>query len=158
MNVGGNSQWGCNSWVHSTCIIPEYEPCDGQGGMACCDSWGHKESDTTERLNWLTECLYTHINCTAHISELIICGSSDKLQWPKNWCFLIPLLEVSLLTLWCLKTNGSFYISNFLWSGICKLWCQVTCKTNQAQELGDVSFSSLLTLRNVLLTIIRSSN
>ena len=25
---------------------------DGQGGLVCCDSWGHKESDTTERLNW----------------------------------------------------------------------------------------------------------
>ena len=25
---------------------------DGHGGPACCDSWGHKESDTTERLNW----------------------------------------------------------------------------------------------------------
>ena len=25
---------------------------DGQGGLACCDLWGHKESDTTERLNW----------------------------------------------------------------------------------------------------------
>ena len=25
---------------------------DGQGGLACCDSWGHKESDTTDRLNW----------------------------------------------------------------------------------------------------------
>ena len=24
---------------------------DGQGGLAYCDSWGHKESDTTERLN-----------------------------------------------------------------------------------------------------------
>ena len=24
---------------------------DGQGGLACCDSWGHKESDLTERLN-----------------------------------------------------------------------------------------------------------
>ena len=21
---------------------------DGQGGLVCCDSWGHKESDTTE--------------------------------------------------------------------------------------------------------------
>ena len=28
---------------------------DGQEGLACCDSWGHKELDTTERLNW-TEC------------------------------------------------------------------------------------------------------
>ena len=25
---------------------------DGQGGLACWDSWGHKESDTTERLIW----------------------------------------------------------------------------------------------------------
>ena len=25
---------------------------DGQGGLACCDSWGRKETDTTERLNW----------------------------------------------------------------------------------------------------------
>ena len=25
---------------------------DGQGGLVCCDSWGCKESDTTERLNW----------------------------------------------------------------------------------------------------------
>jgi len=25
---------------------------DGQGGLACCGSWGQKESDTTERLNW----------------------------------------------------------------------------------------------------------
>ena len=32
---------------------------DGQGGLACCDSWGRKESDTTELLNsgsdsWIT--------------------------------------------------------------------------------------------------------
>ena len=27
----------------------------GQGSLACCSAWGHKESDTTERLNnnWL---------------------------------------------------------------------------------------------------------
>ena len=24
---------------------------DGQGDLACCNSWGRKESDTTERLN-----------------------------------------------------------------------------------------------------------
>ena len=31
---------------------------DGQGGLVCCDSWGLKESDTTERLNWTD----THTN------------------------------------------------------------------------------------------------
>ena len=25
---------------------------DGQGGLVCCNSWGCKESDTTERVNW----------------------------------------------------------------------------------------------------------
>ena len=30
--------------------IPEVG--DGQGGLACCSSWGHKESDMTEWLNW----------------------------------------------------------------------------------------------------------
>ena len=29
--------YGCESW-------------DGQGGLECCDSWGRKESDITERL------------------------------------------------------------------------------------------------------------
>ena len=29
---------------------------DGQGGLACCDSWGRKESDTTEQLNWPKLC------------------------------------------------------------------------------------------------------
>ena len=28
---------------------------DGQGGLACCDSWGRKESETTEWLNWTEE-------------------------------------------------------------------------------------------------------
>ena len=26
---------------------------DGQRGLACCSSWGHKESDMTEQLNLL---------------------------------------------------------------------------------------------------------
>ena len=29
---------------------------DGQGGLVCCDSWGHKDSDMTERLNWTEYC------------------------------------------------------------------------------------------------------
>ena len=26
---------------------------DGQGGLVCCNSWGCKESDMTEQLNWI---------------------------------------------------------------------------------------------------------
>ena len=32
---------------------------DGQGGLACCNSWGCKELDTTERLNWTERCLWS---------------------------------------------------------------------------------------------------
>ena len=31
---------------------------DGQGGLVCCNSWGRKELDTTERLNWILHCVY----------------------------------------------------------------------------------------------------
>ena len=40
---------------------------DGQGGLACCDSWGRKRSDTTERLNW-TE----HPHFHAYLDEMEI--------------------------------------------------------------------------------------
>ena len=29
---------------------------DGQGSLACCSSWGHKELDMTEQLNWTDGC------------------------------------------------------------------------------------------------------
>ena len=35
---------------------------DGQGGLACCDSWGGKKSDTTEQLNWTELNWYTDHN------------------------------------------------------------------------------------------------
>ena len=36
----------------------EESPGDGerQGGLACCSSWGRKESDTTERLKNVSNC------------------------------------------------------------------------------------------------------
>ena len=47
---------------------------DGQGGLACCNSWGCKESDTTEQLNWLTDDVFLTINwiystCYLHCSR-----------------------------------------------------------------------------------------
>ena len=42
---------------------------DGQGGLACCDSWGRKESDTTERLNWLTDSSSTTQSMLAAINR-----------------------------------------------------------------------------------------
>ena len=46
---------------------------DGQGGLMCCGSWGHKESDRTERLN-LTE---------PHILKLSSLGTCTSLKMTK---------------------------------------------------------------------------
>ena len=35
---------------------------DGQGGLACCDSWGHKESDTTEWPIWSEDNFILRLN------------------------------------------------------------------------------------------------
>ena len=37
---------------------------DGQEGLACCNSWGHKKSDTTEQLNWTEYIILTKICIT----------------------------------------------------------------------------------------------
>ena len=46
---------------------------DGQGGLGCCDSWGLKESDTTEfsELNW-TEYFIVYMYLTASLSTLLL--------------------------------------------------------------------------------------
>ena len=51
---------------------------DGQGGLACCDSWGHKESDTTEHLNWTEKIIPCVIPFIQHSSD-------NKLIAMENW-------------------------------------------------------------------------
>ena len=48
---------GCHHWLNGR--ESEWTPGvdDGQGGLACCDSWGRKELNTTKWLNW-TEPIY----------------------------------------------------------------------------------------------------
>ena len=57
MGAGGEGDdRGWDGWMASMTRWTEFEWTlgvgDGQGGLACCDSWGRKELDTTERLNW----------------------------------------------------------------------------------------------------------
>ena len=47
---------------------------DGQRGLVCCDSWGRKESDTTEGLNW-TDSIVTLFTCP---SMPIKCSTSRQ--------------------------------------------------------------------------------
>ena len=51
---------------------------DGQGGLACCRSWGHKESDTTEQLDWTDSkrheviCISLIINNVQHLNMYLL--------------------------------------------------------------------------------------
>ena len=63
----------------------EWTPGDGdeQGGLACCNSWCHKESDTNERLKW------------------------SELNWTESqWLVLVTLKQTLLLIL--LKSHNAF--------------------------------------------------
>ena len=58
---------------------------DGQGGLSCCNSWGRKESDTTERLNWteLTEhiSIIININCISFRCTWVHLCSNMNILW-----------------------------------------------------------------------------
>ena len=45
---------------------------DGQGGLACCTSWGRKESDTTEQLNWTELKSILYANLLYHVIYMLI--------------------------------------------------------------------------------------
>ena len=74
---------------------------DGQGGLACCDSWSHKEPDMTEQLNW-TELAST---CEWKAEELFSGGHcEDPLEAPggktrKVWVFSYHWVSLKSLTL-----------------------------------------------------------
>ena len=92
---------------------------NGQGGLVCCDSWGRKESDTTERLNW-TElnahmCVHVWLFVTLwtvvqqgplsmgyfrqeYWSELPF-SSSRESSWPGDWTHISvsPALQADSL-------------------------------------------------------------
>ena len=49
----GKTEYEMAGWHHQLDAYEfKYTPgvVDGQGGLTCCDSWGHKESDTIEQL------------------------------------------------------------------------------------------------------------
>ena len=50
---------------------------DGQGSLACCSPWGHKESDLTEWLNWLM-CLQQSIQVFPYFSKRSEAAAEEK--------------------------------------------------------------------------------
>ena len=60
---------------------------DGQGGLACCSPWGHKESDTTERLNWAEILVNSQALCFTDCQPL----SLSEYTVHANTSFLCPM-------------------------------------------------------------------
>ena len=60
----------------------EWTPGVGGVGLACCDSWGCKESGMTERLNWLTNWCIMKKKLTCYVPLLLRTkwGNRFKLQ------------------------------------------------------------------------------
>ena len=55
---------------------------DGQGGVVCCGSWGHKESDTTVQLNWTELNTRTFTDSTTHRHQ-----ESQALGYTNTWAY-----------------------------------------------------------------------
>ena len=72
---------------------------DGHGGLACCSPWGHKESDTTERLNW-TELIQLYQHCWLYLFftelPLYLCWNSTNHIW---WMYFYTLYSLPLIYL-----------------------------------------------------------
>ena len=63
---------------------------DGQGGLACCGSLGHKESDPTEWLNWTELCIRNSI-C---VRDSLV-NQTDKVPGTKMCCYSLLVGETA---------------------------------------------------------------
>ena len=94
---------------------------DGQGGLAYGDSWGRKESDMTEWLNW-TEGLYLFIQIVTFLQSFWI-----QLHWFKMYCLLpythpceFPQILVKCLwKAWAFHKLSCFLSAQFPGPGLC---------------------------------------
>ena len=90
------------TWWHHWCDGHEFEWTlgvgDGQGGLACWDSWGRKESDTTELLSW-TELNWKKISPDIHLkgwcwnSNILATWWEDLSHWRGPWYWEILKAE-----------------------------------------------------------------
>ena len=74
---------------------------DGQGGLACCDSWGRKESDTTERLIWSDLICFMVTQCFLNLIQQNLSENTETSEnFPKvfsaqSWLTLSDLMDRS---------------------------------------------------------------
>ena len=68
---------------------------NGQGGLVCCNSRGHKELDTTERLNW-TELMYINTFTRKKLHSVIYCYQDIMTPRTVFWKLITDILCVEM--------------------------------------------------------------
>ena len=76
---------GCHHWLDGHEFEWTLGIGDGQGGLACCNSRGRKESDMTERLNWLTDWIFRCV-CVPQLSYPFTCWWTSRLLPCPDYC------------------------------------------------------------------------
>ena len=89
---------------------------DGLGSLACCNSWGRKELDTTERLKW-TELNWTRSRLRLSCIPDVLCMNKvihslapdvEKFIWQvlSSQCLLVKTTRSSL-AIWAMRPRSS---------------------------------------------------
>ena len=114
---------GWNHWLYG--CESEWTPGDGdgQGGLACCNSWGCKESETTEWLNW------TELNSSG--------GWKSKIKRPAGFISLQNSMGDSMPCLFLLSVTPSI-------AGLC------VCMTSTSASIVTRSYLWLLLTPSLL--------
>ena len=73
---------------------------DGQGRLACCSSWGCKDSDTTEWLNW-TDDVYSIFSKAFFPTVVDVMSSELNSPIPVHFSSLIPKMLTFTLAISC---------------------------------------------------------
>ena len=91
---------------------------DRQGGLACCNSWGHKESDVTEWLNW------TELKMEKQATQNSFLGGTTE-----GWCLLLNMFNLRWLYP-CIDFKGPIWHSaeRYTWrykfGSLLATWCE----------------------------------
>ena len=106
-----NEMVGWHHWLNGHECEQAWGDGDGQGSLVCCSPWGHKESDMTEQLNWISEThnhwykqyisINTHLYCENIPLNKLSLYAEDFYKNP--WRFPVSVLHVENL-----KWSSSF--------------------------------------------------
>ena len=87
---------------------------DGQVGLVCCSSWGCKESDTTEWLNWTESSVYSNMLLSRHPCIVMVLSPAKLpimllISIVDNTEYLIDVSVLSILRIFSVRDTYQTY-------------------------------------------------